>query len=101
MSPLKNAAGKAGASMKSSFSSGARAGFTASGGKISGSSGAAAPTAAATAPTGAAASAPPAWARSEEHTTELQSLMRTPYAVFCLKKQQKKDTNRDRRTVYD
>src|SRR3546814_7863535 len=23
--------------------------------------------------------------RSEEHTTELQSLMRTPYAVFCLK----------------
>src|SRR3546814_5980878 len=26
-------------------------------------------------------------ARSEEHTSELQSLMRTPYAVFCLKKQ--------------
>src|SRR3546814_3088455 len=25
--------------------------------------------------------------RSEEHTSELQSLMRTPYAVFCLKKQ--------------
>src|SRR3546814_5445579 len=25
-------------------------------------------------------------ARSEEHTSELQSLMRTPYAVFCLKK---------------
>src|SRR3546814_3213867 len=24
--------------------------------------------------------------RSEEHTTELQSLMRTSYAVFCLKK---------------
>src|SRR3546814_3252118 len=24
-------------------------------------------------------------ARSEEHTSELQSLMRTPYAVFCLK----------------
>src|SRR3546814_6786930 len=23
-------------------------------------------------------------ARSEEHTSELQSLMRTPYAVFCL-----------------
>src|SRR3546814_1592192 len=23
--------------------------------------------------------------RSEEHTAELQSLMRTPYAVFCLK----------------
>src|SRR3546814_1023702 len=25
-------------------------------------------------------------ARSEEHTSELQSLMRIPYAVFCLKK---------------
>src|SRR3546814_9697911 len=25
--------------------------------------------------------------RSEEHTSELQSLMRTSYAVFCLKKQ--------------
>src|SRR3546814_2109417 len=28
-------------------------------------------------------------ARSEEHTSELQSLMRTSYAVFCLKKQRK------------
>src|SRR3546814_5103800 len=27
-------------------------------------------------------------ARSEEHTSELQSLRRTPYAVFCLKKTQ-------------
>src|SRR3546814_6877693 len=27
-------------------------------------------------------------ARSEEHTSELQSLMRIPYAVFCLKKTQ-------------
>src|SRR3546814_10020478 len=26
-------------------------------------------------------------ARSEEHTSELQSLMRTSYAVFCLQKQ--------------
>src|SRR3546814_5256863 len=26
-------------------------------------------------------------ARSEEHTSELQSLMRNSYAVFCLKKQ--------------
>src|SRR3546814_6578976 len=25
------------------------------------------------------------WSRSEEHTSELQSLMRTSYAVFCLK----------------
>src|SRR3546814_4928830 len=30
-----------------------------------------------------------AWGRSEEHTSELQSLMRIPYAVFCLKKQNK------------
>src|SRR3546814_5269535 len=27
--------------------------------------------------------------RSEEHTSELQSLMRIPYAVFCLKKKNK------------
>src|SRR3546814_3258341 len=26
------------------------------------------------------------YVRSEEHTSELQSLMRIPYAVFCLKK---------------
>src|SRR3546814_7518739 len=26
------------------------------------------------------------WGRSEEHTSELQSLMRISYAVFCLKK---------------
>src|SRR3546814_3192290 len=30
--------------------------------------------------------------RSEEHTSELQSLMRISYAVFCLKK--KKNTNK-------
>src|SRR3546814_8707421 len=35
---------------------------------------------------------PQASARSEEHTSELQSLMRISYAVFCLK--QKKDTDR-------
>src|SRR3546814_16893780 len=28
----------------------------------------------------------PAFLRSEEHTSELQSLMRISYAVFCLKK---------------
>src|SRR3546814_4944592 len=28
--------------------------------------------------------------RSEEHTSELQSLMRISYAVFCLKKQQRR-----------
>src|SRR3546814_1663418 len=29
--------------------------------------------------------------RSEEHTSELQSLMRISYAVFCLKKKNKKN----------
>src|SRR3546814_3682137 len=29
--------------------------------------------------------------RSEEHTSELQSLMRISYAVFCLKKKQRKN----------
>src|SRR3546814_9700449 len=32
--------------------------------------------------------APPLLRRSEEHTSELQSLMRISYAVFCLKKKQ-------------
>src|SRR3546814_6947107 len=31
--------------------------------------------------------------RSEEHTSELQSLMRISYAVFCLKKKTKTTTN--------
>src|SRR3546814_6784671 len=31
--------------------------------------------------------------RSEEHTSELQSLMRISYAVFCLKKKQNKTNN--------
>src|SRR3546814_4093259 len=31
--------------------------------------------------------------RSEEHTSELQSLMRNSYAVFCLKKKNNNDTN--------
>src|SRR3546814_9081496 len=39
--------------------------------------------------------------RSEEHTSELQSLMRISYAVFCLKKKQytytKKHTDRKNR----
>src|SRR3546814_2029643 len=34
--------------------------------------------------------------RSEEHTSELQSLMRISYAVFCLKK--KKENNRQYNT---
>src|SRR3546814_9350722 len=32
-------------------------------------------------------------ARSEEHTSELQSLMRISYAVFCLKKKKKTTTS--------
>src|SRR3546814_1743759 len=32
--------------------------------------------------------------RSEEHTSELQSLMRISYAVFCLKKKQTQTKNR-------
>src|SRR3546814_5502890 len=31
--------------------------------------------------------------RSEEHTSELQSLMRISYAVFCLKKKKKETTD--------
>src|SRR3546814_4669384 len=31
--------------------------------------------------------------RSEEHTSELQSLMRISYAVFCLKKKKQQQTN--------
>src|SRR3546814_7704479 len=36
--------------------------------------------------------------RSEEHTSELQSLMRISYAVFCLKKKTK--TQQTQRTTY-
>src|SRR3546814_8167385 len=35
----------------------------------------------------------PAHLRSEEHTSELQSLMRISYAVFCLKKKKKNKYN--------
>src|SRR3546814_2053023 len=31
--------------------------------------------------------------RSEEHTSELQSLMRISYAVFCLKKKKRRHTH--------
>src|SRR3546814_1802714 len=37
------------------------------------------------------ARAPPTRPRSEEHTSELQSLMRISYAVFCLKKKTQED----------
>src|SRR3546814_1288513 len=33
--------------------------------------------------------------RSEEHTSELQSLMRISYAVFCLKKKKRKKISKD------
>src|SRR3546814_7248928 len=36
---------------------------------------------------------PPRSRRSEEHTSELQSLMRISYAVFCLKKKNKEQKN--------
>src|SRR3546814_1821899 len=35
--------------------------------------------------------------RSEEHTSELQSLMRISYAVFCLKKKKKNTTQQQNR----
>src|SRR3546814_9462272 len=35
-------------------------------------------------------------ARSEEHTSELQSLMRISYAVFCLKKQNRERVRKHR-----
>src|SRR3546814_2806894 len=41
--------------------------------------------------------------RSEEHTSELQSLMRISYAVFCLKKKNKKrqrQMNSAQREIY-
>src|SRR3546814_1272191 len=38
--------------------------------------------------------------RSEEHTSELQSLMRISYAVFCLKKKKSNDQHALLNTVY-
>src|SRR3546814_6214588 len=48
-------------------------------------------------PPGSAPSASPGPCRSEEHTSELQSLMRISYAVFCLKK---KITNYTHKKTY-
>src|SRR3546814_1250250 len=39
--------------------------------------------------------------RSEEHTSELQSLMRISYAVFCLKKKNKKKSHRNHNIQYN
>src|SRR3546814_2359386 len=38
--------------------------------------------------------------RSEEHTSELQSLMRISYAVFCLKKKTKRPQNRTKTKLH-
>src|SRR3546814_7709724 len=46
---------------------------------------------------GSSASAPTT--RSEEHTSELQSLMRTSYAVFCLIKKKRKDI--DNKSIHE
>src|SRR3546814_2825924 len=37
--------------------------------------------------------------RSEEHTSELQSLMRISYAVFCLKKKNNNDHNEQKSAI--
>src|SRR3546814_5968612 len=41
----------------------------------------------------------PCSSRSEEHTSELQSLMRISYAVFCLKKK-KKNNQKEKKEEY-
>src|SRR3546814_8822566 len=38
--------------------------------------------------------------RSEEHTSELQSLMRISYAVFCLKKKHMNKQNNEQHSTY-
>src|SRR3546814_9986764 len=40
-------------------------------------------------------------ARSEEHTSELQSLMRISYAVFCLKKKNNTRTTNEQQDVHN
>src|SRR3546814_6854719 len=39
--------------------------------------------------------------RSEEHTSELQSLMRISYAVFCLKKKKNENKKDKNKKIYD
>src|SRR3546814_8529416 len=43
---------------------------------------------------------PAGGARSEEHTSELQSLMRISYAVFCLKKKKQSNQTKKKTTKY-
>src|SRR3546814_7618684 len=38
--------------------------------------------------------------RSEEHTSELQSLMRISYAVFCLKKKNKTNKSQNNKEIH-
>src|SRR3546814_10903241 len=40
------------------------------------------------------------YSRSEEHTSELQTLMRISYAVFCLKKKNESSTNSNNELLY-
>src|SRR3546814_6852038 len=39
--------------------------------------------------------------RSEEHTTELQSLMRISYAVFCLKKKKERQNSHKQSKLHE
>src|SRR3546814_7027745 len=43
---------------------------------------------------------PSHWPRSEEHTSELQSLMRISYAVFCLKKKNSSKQNKTHTQIH-
>src|SRR3546814_5052882 len=55
------------------------------------------PTRSSATPTFATPSSP---CRSEEHTSELQSLMRISYAVFCLQKKNKNKKDRQNKQLY-
>src|SRR3546814_1646162 len=48
-------------------------------------------------PQGQLVAGPARRGRSEEHTSELQSLMRISYAVFCLKKKKKVSLHRTKK----
>src|SRR3546814_10128447 len=53
-------------------------------------------------PADASAAAPaPGTTRSEEHKSELQSLMRIPYAVFCSKTKNKQQTTHHTSTTHN
>src|SRR3546814_1952116 len=62
------------------------------------SPGRAPPARASTAPSTSPAACSFESSRSEEHTSELQSLMRTSYAVFCLKQKNSSHTNTQKYT---